>query len=126
LRFVYASPLDDATPLATVSLTLRVHAGIALQIALRVVSVGETIHFSGTLRGGPIPPGGKQLVLEASSGGEWIEFDTLGTGARGRYHASHRFRLPGPATYRFRVLSPYEADFPFLSGASNMVVVRER
>ncbi len=126
LRFAYRSHVDDTIPVATATLTLRVHAGIALRVAPRVASVGHTIVFSGVLHGGPIPPGGKQLVLEASSGGEWVEFDTLGTGAWGRFRASHRFRLPGPATYRFRVLSPYEADFPYLGGVSNVVVVRER
>jgi hypothetical protein len=40
--------------------------------------------------------------------------------------ASYRFKFPGPVTYRFRVLSRYEADFPFLAGASNVVDVHER
>ena len=69
LRFAYRSHVDDTIPVATATLTLRVHAGIALRIEPRVASVGETIHFSGVLRGGPVPPGGKQLVLKASSGG---------------------------------------------------------
>jgi hypothetical protein len=77
------------------------------------------------LHGAPIPPGGKQLVLEASSGGEWIEFRTILTDARGGYRASYRFKLPGPVRYRFRVLSRYEADFPFLDGFSNDVDINE-
>jgi hypothetical protein len=117
LRFVYPSQ-------ASSTLTLRVHAGVALGIAPRVTSAGHRIFFSGVVYG-PIPPGGKQLVLEASSGGEWIQFDTLRTDARGRYHASYRFKFPGPVSYRFRVLSPFEADFPFLGGTSNGVVVHE-
>jgi hypothetical protein len=36
----------------------------------------------------------------------------------GHFHASYRFRLPGPDDYRFRVLSKYEADFPFVAGTS--------
>jgi hypothetical protein len=88
--------------------------------------VGRSIHFTGRLLGVPIPSGGKQLILEASSGGGWVQFDTIRTGAHGRYHASYRFKFPGPTTYRFRVVSPREADFPFLDGASNIVVVRER
>ena len=32
----------------------------------------------------------------------------------------------GPITYRFRVVSRFEADFPFLEGASNVVGVHER
>jgi hypothetical protein len=90
-----------------------------------MASVRHRIFFSGVLHGAPIPPGGKQLVLEASSDGEWIQFDTIRTDTKGHYHASYRFKFPGPVTYRFRVLSPYEADFPFLSGASNEVAVRE-
>jgi hypothetical protein len=65
-------------------------------------------------------------VLEASSGGEWVQFDTISTGAKGRFRASYRFKFPGPVTYRFRVLSRYEADFPFRDGTSNVVGVHER
>ena len=126
LGFAYRSHVDDTVPAATATLTLRMHAGIALRIAPRVTSVGRKIFFSGVLHGTPIPEGGKQLVLEASSGGEWIQFDTISTDAKGRYRASYRFKFPGPVTYRFRVISRHEADFPFLDGASNVVAVYER
>jgi hypothetical protein len=124
VRFVYRSHVNDTIPVATATLTLRVHAGILLGIDPHLTSVGHTILFTGVLRGAP--PGGKQLVLEASSGGEWIQFRTIATAAKGRYHASYRFKLPGPVTYRFRVLSPHETDFPFLAGTSNVVDVYER
>jgi primosomal replication protein N len=122
----YRSHVNDTVPAATATLTLRVHAGLTLKISPRTVSVGERIFFSGKLAGAPVPPGGKQLVLEASSGGEWIQFKAIHTGPKGRYHASYRFKFPGPATYRFRVLSPYEADFPFLEGTSSNIAVHER
>jgi hypothetical protein len=126
LRFVYPSPASDMTPVATTTLTLRVHAGIELRIAPHISSVGHRIFFSGTLHGAPIPPGGKQLELEASSGGGWIQFDTLTTNSKGRYRASYRFKFPGPITYKFRVVSPYQSNFPFLSGTSNNIAVYER
>ncbi len=126
IRIAYHSHINDTVPAATTSLELHVHAGIALRIAPHITSVNHTIHYNGTLHGTPIPPGGKQLVLEASSGGEWIQFDTISTDTHGHYHASYRFKFPGPVTYRFRVLSPYEADFPFLAGSSNVVDVYER
>ena len=126
IELAYRSHIGDTVPVATAALTLRVHAGIALRIAPRISSVGHRIVFSGVLHGALIPPGGKQLVLEASSGGEWIEFRTISTDAKGRFHASYRFKFPGPVKYRFRVISRYEADFPFLEGASNVVDVRER
>ena len=124
LRFAYRSHLNDTTPAATAALTLRMHPGIAFGIAPRVASVGRRIYFSGIVHG-PIPPGGKQLVLEASSGREWIQFETVHTNTQGRYRASYRFKFPGPVTYRFRVVSPYEADFPFLAGRSDDVAVHE-
>ncbi len=124
LSFAYRSHVNDTVPVATAALRLGVHAGLTLHIAPRVTSVGRKVFFSGALHGAPIPPG-KQLVLEASSGGEWIQFDTIGTDAKGHYHASYRFKFPGPVTYKFRVVSPYQSNFPFLSGTSNNVAVHE-
>jgi hypothetical protein len=126
LRIDYRSHMNDTIPVATATLTLRVHAGIKLRIEPHVTSAGHRIAFTGVLRGAPIPQGGKQLVLEASSGGEWVQFETIATDGKGRYRASYRFKFPGPATYRFRVYSPQEADFPFIDGSSNIVDVYER
>jgi hypothetical protein len=127
LRLAYRAHLGDALPVATRTLRLSVRAGIVLRVSPRTASVGSTIRFRGRLRGGPIPHGGKQLVLEARSpGSAWIEFKVVHTDARGRYGASYRFKFPGPADYRFRVRSEAESDFPFAAGSSNVVPVRER
>jgi hypothetical protein len=127
LRLGYRSHLGDTTPVATRTLTLGVRAGIHLHIYPTMTSAGHTIRFAGRLRGGPVPSGGKQLVLEARSpGGRWIEFNVVRSDAHGNFHASYRFRFPGPAFYSFRVLSNSEADYPYLAGASNVVGVRER
>jgi hypothetical protein len=118
LRFTYCSHLDETQPVATGTLALVVHAGIALAVA---------IHFNGRLLAGPVPHEGKQLVLEARSpGGPWLEFDVVRSGVRGRFRATYRFKFPGPADYQFRVLSEPESDYPFAAGASNVVAVRER
>jgi hypothetical protein len=127
LTFAYRVHIGDPQPVVTNTLALSVKAGIRLSVAPRVTSVGRSIFFKGVLEGAPLPAGGKQLVLEARSpGGAWIEFDVIRTGLKGRYGASYRFKFPGPARYQFRVLSKYEADFPFAEAASNMVGVRER
>ncbi len=127
LRFAYRAHIGDPLPVAARTLSLSVSAAIALSITPRAASVGRTIHFRGRLLGGPIPRGGKQLVLEARSpGGGWIEFKVIRADARGRYRASYRFKFPGPARYQFRVLSEAEADYPFAAGASNVVRVYER
>jgi hypothetical protein len=127
LRFAYRSHLGEALPVATRTLTLRVHAGIALNVTPHTASAGGSIFFRGHLLGGPIPADGKQLVLEARSpGGPWLQFKVIRTNARGRYHASYRFKFPGPANYQFRALSEPESDYPFVAGSSNVVRVFER
>ncbi|HEY2141471.1 MAG TPA: hypothetical protein VGG98_05370 [Solirubrobacteraceae bacterium] len=126
LRIAYRSHVGDPLPVATRTLSLTVRAGIALSVSPHTTSVGESIFFHGRLLGGPIPPGGKQLVLEARSPGSgWIEFKVITTDRRGRFRSSYRFKFPGPASYSFRAMSNSEADYPFATGASNVVGVRE-
>jgi len=125
LRFGYSERLGLA-PVVTHTLALSVRAGVALNIAPRTASLGRSIYFSGRLRGGPIPSGGKLLVLEARSlGGAWLEFDVIRSNARGRYHARYTFKFPGPEKYQFRVLCQAEADYPFATGSSRVVGVLE-
>jgi hypothetical protein len=126
LRFEYSDELGGP-PVVTKTLLLSVRAGVTLTVAPHRASVGGSIYFSGRLRGGPVPAGGKPLVLEARSpGGAWLEFDVIRSDARGRFHASYRFKFPGPANYQFRVLCEAEADYPYARGASNVVKVFER
>jgi hypothetical protein len=127
IAFAYRSHVGDALPVVTRTLTLTVRAALRLSITPHVASVGRRILFSGRLLGGPVPSSGKLLVLEAQSpGGPWIKFDVVRSNRAGRYRASYRFRFPGPANYRFRVVSEAEADYPFAAGSSNVVGVHER
>ncbi len=126
LRVAYR-PNPAGPPAAVRALTLTVPAPLTLRIAPHTVPSLGAIDLSGRLRGGPLPAGGKPLVLEARApGGRWLEFRVIRTGARGRFHYLYRFRLPGPAAYQFRVLSEAEAAFPFAAGVSNVVGVFER
>jgi hypothetical protein len=127
IRLAYRAHIGDALPVATRTLGLNVRAGVRLRVSPHTTSVGRSIHFTGALLGGPIPRGGKQVVLEARSpGGPWIEFDVVRTNRKGRYRDSYRFKFPGPVDYRFRTVSEGEADYPYATGASNVVRVHER
>jgi hypothetical protein len=127
LTFAYSAQLGAPAPSVTASLQLRIPASLSLKIAPRTTQRGGRIVFSGKLRGAPLPPGGKQLVLEARTlSGQWRQFQTLSTGPGGSYRASYRFRLAGPIDYQFRAVSMHEADFPYATGASNVVRVHER
>jgi hypothetical protein len=126
LGLAYRTHIGDPLPVTTSTLKLEVGAGISLRVTPRTASVGSSIFFHGRLLGGPVPAEGKQLVLEARSpGGPWIEFEVVRTNARGRFHASYRFKFPGPATYEFRARSEPESDYPFAAGASSSVAIRE-
>jgi hypothetical protein len=127
LTFAYSANPADVVPDVTAALALKVPASVALNVTPRSSHVGGSIVFTGTLHGAPLPPGGKTLVLEArTSGGSWRQFQVLATRSHGRYRATYRFRLAGPITYEFRTVCPEEADFPYATGASNVVRVRER
>jgi hypothetical protein len=127
LTFAYSAQLGAPAPSVTGSLQLTVPASLTLQIAPRVSEQGGRILFSGTLKGASLPPGGKQLVLEARTlRGQWRQFQVLTTAKGGRYRTTYRFRLTGPIDYQFRVVSQQEADFPYAQGASNVVLVHER
>jgi hypothetical protein len=127
LAFAYRSHIGDALPAVTRTLTLAVRAAVRLAITPRIARVGRRIFFSGRLLGGAVPSSGKLLVLEARAArGPWIKFDVVRSDRAGRYRASYRFKFPGPASYRFRVVSEAEADYPFAAGSSNVVAVRER
>jgi hypothetical protein len=88
---------------------------------------GQAIHFDGRLLGGPLPRGGKQVVLMArASRGEWVRFNVVRTDGGGRFRTIYRFRQAGATLYRFRALSLSEAAYPYLAGGSNVVAVRKR
>jgi hypothetical protein len=126
IQLAYRSHLGDPQPAATRTLTLQVPASIHLVVSPHLTSVGHTIVLGGKLAG-PIPPGGKKVLFEARvPGGSWIEFHNATVDSHGRFHATHHFTFPGPVRYQFRVVCEREADFPFLTGTSNVVRVRER
>lgn len=126
VELFYRGHIGDVTPAATRTLTLAVRAPVALSVSPHASGVGRTIHFHGRLSGGPLPKGGKPLVLEARAGHSgWIEFDVLRSDSHGRFHASYRFKFPGPVHYQFRVLCEREADYPYATGSSRVAKVFE-
>jgi hypothetical protein len=127
LTFAYGAHNPQAVPDVTATLELTVPARLTLRVTPLTSHVGGTIVFAGALSGSPLPPGGKQLVLEARTlSGPWRQFRVLSTASGGRYRSSYRFRLAGPIAYEFRAVSRREADFPYGTGASNVVLVHER
>ena len=88
-------------------------------------SNGNTIHWSGTITGGPYPPQGVTLDVEVREGRRWRFFYQIVAGRRGRFHYSYRFHnTTESTTYTFRVALPDTgAGYPYTQGASNTVQV---
>jgi hypothetical protein len=127
VTFRYRSHVNDTIAAATASVRLRVRAGLHLAIHPHRARQGQAIHFDGQLLGGPLPRGGKQVVLLArASRGGWVRFNVVRTDGGGRFRTDYRFRQAGAALYRFRALSLSEAAYPYLAGGSNVVRVRKR
>lgn len=96
VAFRYRSHAGDTVATAIASVRLRVRAGLWMTIRPRVARRGQAIRFSGRLLGGPLPPGGKQVVLVArGSKGPWLRFNVVRTDAAGRFRATYRFQQTG-------------------------------
>ncbi len=127
LTLRYRSHVADTIPVASSALRLRVRAGVRLRVSPHVARRGGTVRFSGRLLGGPVPRGGKLIVLMVRGRtGPWLRFNVVRTDRRGRFRAAYRFKQPGAARYRFRALSLAEAAYPYLAGGSNAAIVRKR
>ena len=98
LTFRYRSHANDTIATASASVRLRVRAGVRLRIHPRHAKTGQAIRFDGRLLGGPLPRGGKQVVLMArASRGAWVRFNVVRTDLHGRFRSVYRFRQPGAA-----------------------------
>ena len=109
--------------------TLRVPAASVLTVSRDKVLNGQSVVFTGQLRGRPVPASGKIVHLQAHIPGTgWRNFGTDVRASRsGRWRVPYRFiGTTGVVHYRFRALVPREENYPFEDGASNVVRVRVR
>ena len=93
----------------------------------RSVRSGGRVRFSGRLRGGDVPAGGKVVELQAYERGRWRSITTLRTNAKGSFSYRYRFsfRAAG-ATFPVRVRVRHEGTYPFALGYSKPIKVRVR
>lgn len=86
---------------------------------------GESVLFSGQVKGRPLPEAGKLLEIQFHNPGEWGTFKTLRSRPDGSWSFEYPFnRTCGVQKYPFRVHLPPEAGYPLESGNSRVVSVR--
>ena len=125
LQFLYPGVGDRAPALAEVVLAVRARS--SLRADRRFAFTGQRVRFSGRLAGGPIPPGGKVVDLQAFYRNRWRTFATPRTDANGAWQFRYRFEATrGRVAYRFRARVRHEAAYPYETGYSReaRVIVR--
>jgi hypothetical protein len=126
LRFSYTAYSNDPGPSATATVAIAIRPRIKLRIDHHSTSNGHTIHWSGTIAGGPYPAQGVTLDVEVREGKHWRIFDQVVAHRKGRFHYHYHFHATTePTTYTFRVALPDTGaqDYPYTPGASNTINV---
>jgi hypothetical protein len=109
---------------ATQEVKLLVRASTTMKVSQRFALNGETVAFSGRLRGRPLPTGGKLVELQAYVRGRWRTFVTTRAGSGGDWRYDYRFDgTRGRQVYRFRARVPREGTYPYEAGSSRRVRV---
>jgi hypothetical protein len=121
LEFSYTAYSDDPAPSASATAAIRIRPRIKLRIKPHSTHNGHSIHWTGTVTGGPYPSQGVTLDVEVRQGRSWRIFDQV-VARKGRFRYSYRFHATGePTTYTFRVALPASGSggYPYTPGASN-------
>ncbi len=126
LEFSYTAYSDDPGPSATATAAIRIRPRIKLRITPHLSSNGHSIHWAGTVTGGPYPRQSVTLDVEVKEGRRWRIFDQVVANSKGRFHYSYRFHATDePTSYTFRVGLPDSGSggYPYTPGASNTINV---
>lgn len=110
---------------ATRDINLNVRAATSMRPNHHIRVNGEAVRFHGRIKTGPIPAGGKLVVLQVWLRGRWHTFDDTHAVRTGLWSYEYRFDgTRGNETYRFRAKVPHETGYPFATGQSGVVRVR--
>jgi hypothetical protein len=86
---------------------------------------GAADAIRGRLLGGPLPPSGKVVELEAYEAGRWRIFETVRAHRGARFYTRYHFvRAGGGHTIPFRARVRRDDSYPYYLGYSRRVNVR--
>ena len=126
LEFSYTAYSNDPGPSATATAAIMIRPRIKLRINPRRSSDGRTIHWTGTVTGGPYPQQGVTLDVEVKEGRHWKIFAQVVANTKGQFRYRYRFHATNESTtYTFQVALPHTGaqGYAYTPGASNTVNV---
>jgi hypothetical protein len=107
--------------------TMLVKATSSFAVTPKHVLNGDSVTFSGRVRGRPIPERGKLVELQWLATGEWQTFRTVRSGPDGAWRIPYPFkRTCGVQNFRFRPHIPGEGGYPLEPGNGPELAVRVR
>jgi hypothetical protein len=123
IRFAYAG---DSTHLpAEGKASLDVSGASSLKVNHEHVLNGQSVEFSGRVRGRPLPATGKLVELQVLLSERWQTFRTARSELDGTWSISYHFkRTCGIARFPFRLFLPEEAGYSLTAGTSRHVTVK--
>ncbi|HEX8084351.1 MAG TPA: hypothetical protein VF529_08675 [Solirubrobacteraceae bacterium] len=121
IRFAYRWQRGGEV-VADASLVLRVRAVVRLAVRLR----GVVVKYAGRVRSGPLPRGGKLVVLQGRvRGGRWQTFASRRATRAGVFRGAYRLKIRRPGVrLQFRARAVAESGWPYLEGKSRVVTRR--
>jgi hypothetical protein len=125
-RFVYPGtatilPVEDTA-------VLLVRADSTFSVKPKRVLNGDSVTFSGRVKGRPLPETGKLVEIQfAGTTREWQTFRTVRSDPDGSWRLPYSFRRTcGVVTWHFRARLPAEALYPLEPGNSDELTIRVR
>jgi hypothetical protein len=114
-------------PASSTTVKLRVPARLAILSHTVRVAWGQTVHFTGQLYGGYIPPGGVNLRLRYGYGRSWTTYGVkTHVGGDGRFATSFTFGPGDPRDhlrFRFEFATLPGGAYPWAPARSNIAEV---
>ncbi len=121
IRIDYKAFTGDASPTTTRLVRMSTKAGVRMSARKR----GDTVRFSGRLRGGPKPQSGLLVVLQGYQAGYgWRTFRTARVSGGGRFNTLYRWRTPARGTFRFRATVREQIGYAYATGRSREIRIR--
>lgn len=122
LRFRFEG--TDAYLASEDAVRVDVPAATTLRVSKRRVPGGGRVRFTGDVLGGPMPPRGKLVNLQAYYRGKWRTFALPRAAGDGGWQHRYRFgATTAKIAYRFRALVPREDGYPYGPGRSKTIRV---
>jgi len=122
VRFAYRPATSDSASSSTHDIRVAVAAGPTLRLSRARLRNGQSVRFTGQIRGVQMR---KVVEIQVAERGTWKTIASVRSNSRGYFSWRYRFRRTfSPTKYTFRARVRTERSFPYATGSSPKRSVR--